>query len=102
MTSFRQIEANRRNATRSTGPVTEAGKQRSRRNAVRHGLCAETVVGALEDVEDYDGFEAAIIADFNAETRCRTRINPAVAILVMALSAERPRLRPKFFGYRRR
>jgi hypothetical protein len=68
MTSFRQIEANRRNALRSTGPITEAGKHRSRRNAVRHGLCAETVVGAFEDVEDYKGFEAAITADFDAET----------------------------------
>ena len=68
MTSFRQIEANRRNALRSTGPITEAGKHRSRRNAVRHGLCAETVVGTLEDIEDYKGFEAAIIADYDAET----------------------------------
>jgi hypothetical protein len=68
VTSFRQIEANRRNASRSTGPITEAGKNRSRRNAVRHGLCAETVVARLEDVEDYRGFEAAIIADFDAET----------------------------------
>jgi hypothetical protein len=68
VTSFRQIEANRRNALRSTGPSTEAGKHRSRRNAVRHGLCAETVVGTLEDIEDYKGFEAAIIADYDAET----------------------------------
>jgi hypothetical protein len=68
VTSFRQIEANRRNAARSTGPITEAGKQSSRQNAIRHGLCAETVIGVLEDVEDYKGFEAAIIADFNVET----------------------------------
>jgi hypothetical protein len=68
MTSFRQLEANRRNATRSTGPITEAGKHRSRRNAVRHGLCSETVIGILEDIEDYRGFEAAIIADYDAET----------------------------------
>jgi hypothetical protein len=43
MTSYRQVEANRRNALKSTGPRTEAGKQVSRRNALRHGLTAETV-----------------------------------------------------------
>ena len=68
MTSFRQIEANRGNALRSTGPKTEAGKQRSRRNAVRHGLTAETVVVALEDIEDYQAFEAAIVANYDART----------------------------------
>jgi hypothetical protein len=68
MTSFRQAEANRRNAQRSTGPTSEDGKRRSRRNAVRHGLCAETVIEIVEDVEDYKGFEAAIIADYDAHT----------------------------------
>ena len=68
MTSFRQIEANRRNASKSTGPITEDGKQRSRCNAVRHGLTAETVIGTLEDAEDYKAFEAAIIADYDAQS----------------------------------
>ena len=38
MASKRQIKANRKNAARSTGPRTFAGKQRVRRNALRHGL----------------------------------------------------------------
>jgi hypothetical protein len=38
MASIRQIEANRRNAKRSTGPKTAGGKARSSRNALRHGL----------------------------------------------------------------
>jgi hypothetical protein len=65
---YRQIEANRRNALKSTGPQTEAGKQLSRSNAVRHGLTAETVIGALEDAEDYKAFEAAVIADYDAQS----------------------------------
>src|SRR5215210_397224 len=68
MTSFKQIEANRRNASRSTGPITQEGKLRSRRNAVRHGLTAETVIGALEDTDDYKAFEAAVIADYDAQS----------------------------------
>jgi hypothetical protein len=41
MTSLKQIEANRRNALKSTGPRTKDGKQQSSQNAVRHGLTAE-------------------------------------------------------------
>ena len=38
MATEKQIAANRANAKRSTGPRTLAGKQRSSRNAYRHGL----------------------------------------------------------------
>jgi hypothetical protein len=68
MSSFRQIEANRRNARLSTGPVTEEGKRKSRQNALRHGLTAETVIDALEDAEDYAAFEMAVTADYDAQS----------------------------------
>jgi hypothetical protein len=44
MTSARQIESNQRNARLSTGPITPEGKAKSRANALKHGLAAETLV----------------------------------------------------------
>ncbi len=85
MTSFRQIEANRRNACKSTGPTTEEGKQRSRCNAVRHGLTAETVIGALEDAEDYKAFEAAVIADYDAQSAVERELVLRLASLLWRL-----------------
>jgi hypothetical protein len=41
MTSAAKIRANRRNALRSTGPKTAAGKVQSQRNAFKHGLALD-------------------------------------------------------------
>jgi len=68
MTSLKQFAANRQNALKSTGPITAEGKERSRLNSIRHGLTAETVIGGLEDAEDYQAFEQAVTADYDAET----------------------------------
>src|SRR5882762_7559572 len=85
MTSFRQTEANRRNAQKSTGPTGEDGKRRSRRNAIRHGLCAETVIEIVEDIEDYRGFEAAIISDYDAQTAVERELVLRLASLLWRL-----------------
>jgi len=85
MSSFRQIEANRRNAVRSTGPSTEEGKRQSRRNAIRHGLCAETVIDIVEDIEDYRAFEAAVIADYDAQTAVERELVLRLASLLWRL-----------------
>ena len=85
MTSFRQIEANRRNARLSTGPLTEEGKRRSRLNAVRHGLTAETVIDALEDAEDYAAFELAVAADYDAQSAVERELVLRLASLLWRL-----------------
>src|SRR6516164_628341 len=85
MTSLRQIEANHRNAQLSTGPVTEEGKQRSRQNAIRHGLTAETVIDALEDADDYTAFERAITADYEAQSAVERELVLRLASLLWRL-----------------
>src|SRR5260370_25169546 len=85
MTSQRQFEANRRNARWSTGPRTDDGKRQSRANAVRHGLTAETVVGSLEDAEDYTAFEAAVISGYCAETAVERELVLRLASLLWRL-----------------
>src|SRR5262245_42773778 len=68
MSTLKQVHANRLNALRGTGPKTSQGKERLRCNAIRHGLTAETVIVGLEDVHDYEAFEATVIGDYDAQS----------------------------------
>ena len=49
-----KLEANRRNSQRSTGPRTTGGKDQSRRNAVKHGLRAESLLMPDEDPQELE------------------------------------------------
>lgn len=50
--SERRIQANRRNALRSTGPKTERGKRAVARNSIKHGVLAREVVITAGDGEE--------------------------------------------------
>jgi|SRR5208282_2494141 len=54
----KKAAANRRNAQLSTGPRTEEGKRRSRRNALKHGVLASALLIAegegAEDPSEFD------------------------------------------------
>jgi hypothetical protein len=52
MATEAQVAANRRNALKSTGPRTAAGRAAVSRNALRHGLTAEQVVLFDEEADD--------------------------------------------------
>ncbi len=61
-----RLAANRENCRRSTGPRTAAGKERSRRNGLKHGLTGAGIVVPDEDVAAiqgrFDALEAELIA----------------------------------------
>jgi hypothetical protein len=54
MSSQAKIEANRRNARKSTGPKTEEGKAVVSQNAVRHGLLGRQDVVSWEGQEQFE------------------------------------------------
>ncbi len=54
MSSRRQIEANRRNAQKSTGPASVSGKARSSMNALKTGIHAKSLVLPSENVAELE------------------------------------------------
>src|SRR5712692_6767362 len=62
-----RIARNRANAAHSTGPKTEAGKQRSSLNALRHGLTGHTIVLPSEDMAAYERFTKRFCDDLKPQ-----------------------------------
>lgn len=69
--SLKKIEANRRNSQRSTGPISDEGKQRSRRNAVKHGILTSALLikegPNLEDAGEFHELLSALEQDLVPE-----------------------------------
>ncbi len=63
MTTEAQINANRSNAQKSTGPRTAEGKAKVAQNAVRHGLRAQGVVSQGEDPGEFALFREEMLAE---------------------------------------
>jgi hypothetical protein len=78
MATDKQIEANRLNAQKCTGPTTEEGKLRASQNALKTGIYAKAEVLITENHEAYDQLIAAFFEQFAPAT-------PQEACLVDAL-----------------
>ena len=63
MATQAQINANRKNALKSTGPRSKEGKDAVSQNAVKHGLCANKNVIRNESQEEYKLFRDEMVAD---------------------------------------
>jgi hypothetical protein len=71
--SGKQQEANRQNATHSTGPKTPEGKAAVRLNALTYGLRARSTLIPGEDPEEYKRLWAALVAEWQPQT-CTERM----------------------------
>ena len=56
MTTLKQIEANRKNAQKSTGPISGQGKAVIARNAIKHGILSMNVFIDEGEQKTYDNF----------------------------------------------
>jgi hypothetical protein len=82
-----QIEANRRNALRSTGPITPVGKARSSKNALRHGVYSiMPVVAGLEWNEDWETHRAGILESLVPEGTLEEALAERVALCFWRLN----------------
>ena len=61
MSSQKQINANRQNAKKSTGPKTPEGKAKSAQNATTHGLTASSDVIKGESQEQFDAHKQGFL-----------------------------------------
>ena len=91
MTASTLSEINRQNATHSTGPKTETGKQASSMNAFRHGLTGNHMLLQPHEQEACTRLTSALTREYAPATEsesqlvgkiidCHTRLNRIVAI----------------------
>jgi hypothetical protein len=66
--------ANRANAQKSTGPRTDAGKQRSKLNALRHELTGQTVVMPTEDHCAYQSHSRSFSDEYQPQGATETQL----------------------------
>jgi hypothetical protein len=85
MVSKRQLEANRLNARRSSGPRTQEGKKRARMNALRHGLTAKDIVIGDEDPKEFEDLRAKLEHDLQPKTTLEGELLERLAGLLWRL-----------------
>ena len=85
MASQKQIEANRANAKKSTGPKTVAGKLRSRQNAWKHGLSAEVIVALGENPEAFDELRSELMLQHSPQGSLECELVDRIAGLLWRL-----------------
>src|SRR6266481_2073689 len=80
MTSDIQIEANRLNARKSTGPRTTNGKARVSANALKHGLTAHDIIMPYEKAEDFESFRSGLFSSLEPQGELEETLAERIAV----------------------
>ena len=78
MASDKQIAANRENAKKSTGPTSEAGKNKVRLNAIRDNLTGQITTLSDEDRPRFEKLQSEMLADFAPQTSTERELAASV------------------------
>jgi len=111
MATKKQIEANRRNALKSTGPKTEEGKAVVRLNALQHGITAEmAVLPFVENPADWEAHREGVLESLAPVGHLETILAERIAHLLWRMgrasryereliAVEQEKLEEKHFRY---
>jgi hypothetical protein len=90
MASVAQIQANRLNAQKSTGPRTPEGKERASQNAIKHGLLAREAVIQGEDPAEFELYREGMLQELAPDGAVETMLaERVVGLSWRLLRAER-------------
>jgi hypothetical protein len=78
---MRKVESNRKNALRSTGPKTSAGKAVVAKNAVKHGAYSEALTMLLESPESFATLHAGLVETYHPSGPMETGLVDRMASL---------------------
>jgi hypothetical protein len=79
MRTERQIQASRANGAKSRGPVTPEGKQTSAKNAITHGMLAESIVLGCESPDRFLAVLQSLLDEFEPQTPFEESLIEAMA-----------------------
>ena len=83
--SAAQLAANRSNALKSTGPKTQEGKERARRNGLKHGLTGKGIVIAATDADEAARRYETLEAEMAPKNDLARQIVGRVALITLKL-----------------
>jgi hypothetical protein len=100
MTTQKQVQSNRKNAQKSSGPKTDEGRATAKLNALKHGLTGERVTTFDENPDHYKKFYGEIVQSLAPEGAFEEQLAERIAMCAWRLRRI-PRIEARLFQSKR-